>query len=284
MLRPSIPEGEESGPRRGFFPSAVPAEMPPAAGDEDDAVHRVLQDHDLLACVLQHLSPHSLAAACGAAPRLRTIGVNTVVPPRLDEARNRAKSFGYTIKDLAPGMSAVEYLFQAEGAAEAAESSAKKRAEGKRKSLPNYCDHIRVEAAMRQRLDEFEPRIEAIEARITSLASDNEIEQLHDEAHDLENEIFLGQSAATGMPPGLSAQLALMGLAGGVQAAAAAQPAAAQAAAMASLLQSGPAPGAPIPEGLFALLGHGLINPGTIPASEPMQSQQAGVERGQSSS
>jgi len=249
----------------------------------------VLQDHDLLACVLQHLSPHSLAAACGAAPRLRTIGVNTVVPPRLDEARNRAKKFGYTIKDLAPGMSAVEYLFQAEGAAEAAESSAKKRAEGKRNSLPNYCDHIRVEAAMRQRLDEFEPRIEAIEARITPLASDNEIEMLHDEAHDLENEIFLGQSAANGMPPGLSAQLALMGLAGGGQAAAAAQPAtgqaAAQAAAMASLLQSGPAPGAPMtPEDFFALLGHGLINPGTIPAPDPMQNQQAGGERGQSSS
>ena len=51
---------------------------------------------------------------------MRSIIIDTLIPSRLDAARNNATKFNYTIKDPTPGMSATEYLFQAESAAEAA--------------------------------------------------------------------------------------------------------------------------------------------------------------------
>merc|ERR1719161_686442 len=133
---------------------------------------------------------------------MKTAVTEGVIPPRMAAARAEAAKHGCAIEALvAPGgaLGVVQCLYKAEGAAAAAEEEAKKRAWTARSSLPNLLDHIRCEAAMRSRLDAFEPRLAAIEARLPK-ATDAEVAAMQDEAMALQNEVFMGGGNFMGMP------------------------------------------------------------------------------------
>ena len=172
---------------------------------------RVIDDKDLFACVLATLSPQDLAAACGAASAIKAAVVEVVVLNRLKLAVVAAKGYKCTLKKKPPGMGPVEYLFHSEKAVKAAEEKAKQAAIERRRGFPMFCDHIRTEAAMRGRLDEYEPRVQALEDQYSATASDAEVERLDEAARSLENEIFMGMMAMPGgMPAGANPLLQLM--------------------------------------------------------------------------
>ena len=170
--------------------------------EEIGPVQRVTDDKDLIACVLTHLSPRELAAACGTASAIKVAVVEVVVLSRLRAAVIAAKGHKCTLVKKPPGMGPVEYLSNCEDAVKAAEEQAKQKANERRRGFGPFCDHIRTEAAMRRRLDEFEPRIQALEAQYTSNISDAEVERLHHAAMALEEEIFMGMMTMPGGMPG----------------------------------------------------------------------------------
>lgn len=90
-------------------------------------------------------------------------------------------------------MSDVEYLFRE------SVKQAHKTAQRLRSDLPRFLDHIRVEAAMRLRLDEFEPRLHAIKVQIHD-APDEDIEALYARARSMEDNIL----ASSGFIPGMN--------------------------------------------------------------------------------
>lgn len=96
-------------------------------------------------------------------------------------------------------MSDVEYLFRVESAASESVKQAHKTAQRLRSDLPRFLDHIRVEAAMRLRLDEFEPRLHAIKVQIHD-APDEDIEALYARARSMEDNIL----ASSGFIPGMN--------------------------------------------------------------------------------
>ena len=140
---------------------------------------------------------------------MKTAVADAVVPPRLAAARAEAEKHGLG-DELAPktrGQGVVQGLHTAEGVAATAEEEAKKRRAQKRGTLPMFCDHIRVEAAMRRRLDDFEPRIAAIEAKAFS-STDAEFKKLQDQAMALQNEVLMGGGFG-GIPIGGGARMVI---------------------------------------------------------------------------
>ena len=133
--------------------------------EEEDAAARVMQDIDLLACILQPLPPRDLVSACGASPQMRKAVMDVVVFPRIKAALETAKKWKSEVKKKSPQMGRVQYLLQVESAAEVAPTEYKDKAANRRSTLGQFLDHVRVEAGMRGKLDDYEPRVHAIEVQ-----------------------------------------------------------------------------------------------------------------------
>lgn len=147
-----------------------------------------LEKAELVACALTQMSSRDLSAAAAVCQPMRTSINGMVVPERLTAARRQAKDHGFVIRDKPGNMSYLEYLHQAE---EAARAAAKATAD-RRSGLPNFLDHILVEAAMRRKLDEINPRVQEILLQLKPDTNAATINRLHDEARALEDEIRFG--------------------------------------------------------------------------------------------
>ena len=190
-----------------------------AAALIEDGRQKVVEDHDLLACILQHLATRDLAAASATAPRLRKVVHNAIIPPRVEAANAKAKKYGTQgIKEKPAEMSMPEYAFKVEEAADVAEKHHKDKIKRMKSEFGRFMDHLRVEAEMRRRGADFEPRIEELEQRMRGCTADEDVQSTYDEGRELENEIRFGMLMNGGMPGGgpIDPLAALLGLMGGM--------------------------------------------------------------------
>ena len=166
---------------------------------EKSPVEQWLGMVDLQASVSVHLPIRDLATACSTCSSMRSAVVGNVVPARLAKARRTAEEHAHTIRDKPAKMGALEYLQTAEEAAEAAVEATRKKKLSRKNDLGGFADHVLVEAAMRGKLQIYEPRIEAIQRQADETEDPDECERLFKEVQAIENEILFG--GLVGLPP-----------------------------------------------------------------------------------
>ena len=159
-----------------MFPvfKVCPSIMESSPSDAAVAFQRVLNNQDTLSDVLSFLTAKELAPTRRVCCAMLQVA-DSQVPHRL--AQIRAK---LSVKTLPEASMALHALHLAEEYARGSEL---------RNAISMYLDHIRVEAAMRGKLDEYQPRCDAIEGQFEPTTTREEFERLQAEAIAVEREI-----------------------------------------------------------------------------------------------